>query len=157
MRLQDKFKRVFILPLICGIILSILLTVVILLLYSNQFSDPDLVSRLSSVESDKTLPIIQTTKNLLYKKFQQNIYSIQLFKSYYKFYSENSNIINETDQTVLNLITNYSFNGIDLFKKNSSRYNSSNNDSRFGKNYLFIRFWSLALFKWDWKSKCGTK
>ncbi len=72
MRLQDKFKKVFILPLICGILISIILTVIILILYANQFADDDLVKRLQSVENDKTLPIIQTTKNMLYKKFNLN-------------------------------------------------------------------------------------
>ena len=116
MRLQDKFKKVFILPLICGILISIILTVIILILYANQFADDDLVKRLQSVENDKTLPIIQTTKNMLYKKFQQSIYSIQLFSNYYSFFAnylqddvneEKIKFINKYSKNVINVANNY--------------------------------------------------
>ena len=112
MRLQDKFKRVFIFPLICGIVLSILLTVMILALYALQFSDNDLVNRLQSVENDKTLPIIQTTKNMLYKKFQQSIYAIELF---YKFYSDL--LQDDVTNTQKDFINKYSINVLSLSNK----------------------------------------
>lgn len=112
MRLQDKFKKVFILPLICGILISIILTVVILILYARQFADEDLVSRLQLLEDDKTLPIIQTTKNMLYKKFQQSIYSIELFSNYYQFFSEY--LKEDVNDETLAFINNYSLNGVEV-------------------------------------------
>ena len=128
MRLQDKFKKVFILPLICGILISIVLTVIILILYARQFADDDLVKRFQTVENDKTLPIIQTTKNMLYKKFQQSVYSIELFSNYYTFFAEHlGEKIND------DLIKNYSINSIVLADNyNISQISKDNNSTYLG-------------------------
>lgn len=128
MRLQDKFKKVFILPLICGILISIVLTVIILILYARQFADDDLVKRFQTVENDKTLPIIQTTKNMLYKKFQQSVYSIELFSNYYTFFAEHlGEKIND------DLIKNYSINSLVLADNfNISQISKDNNSTYLG-------------------------
>jgi hypothetical protein len=134
MRLQDKFKKVFILPLICGILISIILTVVILILYAKQFADDDLVKRLQSVENDKTLPIIQTTKNMLYKKFQQSIYSVELFSNYYQFFS--NYLKDDVDSTKLAFINKYSINAVNFsnyYQDYLKQFQSGDNSSYLGK------------------------
>lgn len=134
MRLQDKFKKVFILPLICGILISIILTVIILILYAKQFADDDLVKRLQSVENDKTLPIIQTTKNMLYKKFQQSIYSIELFANYYNFFSGYLKWSDEIDDEKKNFINKYSLSAV----KVANNYNDVLNLLKAGDNSSYL-------------------
>ena len=97
MRLQDKFKRSFLFPLICGIITSIILTTVILVFNSKYFPDDDMINRLQKIEDEKTHPIIMTVNNFLYKKIQKQIYALQIFKKYFFLYSKISRLFNIWD------------------------------------------------------------
>jgi len=86
MRLQDKFIKVFILPLFCGIFISIMLTVTVLLVYANRLAnDTSLSNLLQDVDNQKSLPILLSVRNLLYKKFQPIIYGLMNIKQYHNF------------------------------------------------------------------------
>ncbi len=139
MRLQDKFKRVFILPLILGILISIILTVVILILYSKYFSDKNLIERLEIVEVGKSNPLLYTANNLIFKKFQKNIYALFILKEYYLFYSKSiksgstkfeSKVVNTHVTNALKINENYAD-----FVKNLEREGENNS------TYLDHAFW----------------
>ena len=137
MKLQEKFKRVFIIPLICGIVLSIIFTLSLLFLNGNRLSDPEILRRMQIFENDKTLPIIQTSKNIIFKKFQSSINSLKLFWKYYEFYSDFYD--KDLTQNQKENIKKYSLSGLNLAtNSNSIKFINNNTDSTIlGKKSLF--------------------
>jgi|LauGreDrversion4_2_1035121.scaffolds.fasta_scaffold16799_2 hypothetical protein len=135
MRLQDKFKRSFIFPLICGIITSIILTIVILVFNSKSFSNDDMINRLQKIEDEKTHPIIITVNNFLYKKIQKQIYSLQIFKKYFFLYSKS--LPKDFDYT---LLQNHLENPLNI-KKNNFEYITKIQNINNNHTYLDRAFW----------------
>jgi hypothetical protein len=135
MRLQDKFKRVFIFPLICGIIISIILTIVILVFNSKYFSDNDMIKRLQKIEDEKTHPIIMTVNNFLYKKIQKNIYALQIFKKYFLLYSQS--VTKDVNYT---LLENHLENVLNI-KKNNFEYLKKVQSYKYNQTFLDKAFW----------------
>jgi hypothetical protein len=76
MKLQDKFKMAFIYPLILGIFILILLTIIILIIYAQKFTDNDVIQRIEEIEKGKIQPLILAASNLLFKKFQKTCYAL---------------------------------------------------------------------------------
>ena len=89
MKLKDKFRREFIIPLCWGIFLSIVITAFILFGFLIK-KEPgnELFAKLQLLEIDKTQPIIKTSMNIMYKTFQDVIYSLEIFSNYYQYFSE---------------------------------------------------------------------
>jgi hypothetical protein len=69
-----------------------------LFLFSKKFSEnSEYIDRIHEVELDKTQPYIDTTRVILFKKFQRSINAVQMISEYYEFYSkELRGSINET-------------------------------------------------------------
>ena len=116
MRLQDKFIKVFIFPLFCGIFVSIILTVIVLVVFANRLSsDINLGKMLQSIDNEKSMPVLLSVRNILFKKFQTVIYGVMNFKNYYNFIMKSVNnsdlVINFTDST---LVDKYALNVLSL-------------------------------------------
>ena len=83
-RLHDRFIKLFVMPLLCGIIFSILVTVGILCMFSyGYFTNKFILNLLQEAENKKTLPIISNVENLLFKKFQFPMNTLLSMKKYY--------------------------------------------------------------------------
>lgn len=143
MRLQDKFIKVFILPLFCGIFISIMLTVTVLLVYANRLAnDTSLSNLLQDVDNQKSLPILLSVRNLLYKKFQPIIYSLMNIKQYYNFLVTNiqSNDF-QINQKDVYLIKKYMKNAVSLENNLLSDFiNGFNSDN---STYLDYATWFI--------------
>ena len=105
MRLQNKFKKAFIIPLLCGIYISIFVSsILIYLFFRNLASDSDLISKFMEAETNKDLPIITITKGIISMKVQHCIDLVIILKNYYEVYST---ILNGNIEDTL--IENYSY------------------------------------------------
>jgi hypothetical protein len=116
MKLQDKFRRAFIYPLILGILILILLTIVILLIYAQKFTDKEVVERIEIIEKGKMQPLIHSASNLLYKKFQKTCNALMAIKDYYDNFAEaiitgdiqvNKDIIDYHLENAIRIFENY--------------------------------------------------
>ncbi len=98
MRLQDRFIRVFLLPLISGVVVSIAFTIFSLFYFSKIFSDnKEYIDQIKDIESQKVIPFIEASRLLLYRKFQRSVNSLNIIADYYQFYAQNlNNSINDT-------------------------------------------------------------
>jgi hypothetical protein len=139
MRLQDKFKRVFIFPLIFGILISIILTVVILSMYSQYFSDTNLTQRLEKVELGKSNPLLYTANNLIFKKFQKNIYALFVLKEYYNFYAKSVKNGNTTFDS--RVIDSHISNSLKINDNYAEFINNLERESENNSTYLDHAFW----------------
>lgn len=152
MKLQDKFKKTFISTLFCGVLVSILFTIVVIMLFTDNFSDKELIERIIKSNEDKTISLIYTTNNMLFKKFQKSIYCLQMLKKYYFFYT--NNFLQENLKFDGEVIQKYSINAVEL----SENYHNiiakisgdSDRDERFdsgnmekNSTYLDFSFWFL--------------
>ena len=110
MRLQDRFKKVFLLPLIFGVVTSIVLTISMLFLFSQKFStNQDYIKQIKEIELEKTQPFIETSRLMLFRKFQRSLTTLNLISDYYDFYAkELKGLINST------LVNSYSYNSLYL-------------------------------------------
>ena len=88
MKLQEKFKKYFTLPIFCGIFFSTFITVSILIFYFKNFTDPRIIEKITNMEYGTTNSINHIVTNVLFKNFQKTIYSLQLFKEYYLLYAQ---------------------------------------------------------------------
>ena len=105
MRLIDRFKISFIFPLICGVIISILFTIIIIFVCANKIPYKDeYKEQIKIFEDDKNRPFIEISKSMIHKKLQRSIDILIILRDYYTNYS-NPNIEPEID-----LIKNYSIN-----------------------------------------------
>ena len=105
MRLIDRFKISFIFPLICGVIISILFTIIIMFVCANKIPYKDeYKEQIKIFEDDKNRPFIEISKSMIHKKLQRSIDILIILRDYYTNYS-NPNIEPEID-----LIKNYSIN-----------------------------------------------
>lgn len=88
----------FLLPLIFGVVVSVIFTITMLFLFSQRFAEnEDYLSKIKEVEFDKTLPYIDTARIMLYRKFQRAVNVIQIFSQYYELYAnELKGNVNET-------------------------------------------------------------
>ena len=113
-RLQDRFIKLFVMPLLCGIFLSIFVTVGILCMFSyGYFTNKFIVNLLQEAEYKKTLPIISNAENLLFKKFQNSINTLLSMKKYYlSIVSGDINVDLDDYSKMKNFVEKYSFNGI---------------------------------------------
>jgi len=123
MRLQNKFKKAFIMPLLCGIYISIFVSsILIYLFFTNLASDSDLISKFKEAETNKDLPTITITQRIISMRVQHCIDLVIILKNYYELYSTilNGNINDR-------LIEDYSYTGNsdDYIKesKNSGKFN----------------------------------
>ena len=144
MRLQDKFIKVFIFPLFCGIFVSIILTVIVLVVFANRLSsDNNLGKMLQSIDNEKSMPILLSVRNILFKKFQTVIYGVMNFKNYYNFIMKSVNnsdlVINFTDST---LVDKYALNVLSLSSNTTTSQIANNTTTPYllslGKQRLFL-------------------
>ena len=120
MRLQDKFKKVFILPLIFGIILSLVITSTVLIFYSKNIATDDIIQIMHEMEMNITEPIFESAKLIIQKKFQHPINSLRVFKNYYFKFAQQ---VNQTNVDLLNMsYLKYMYNGMAL-GRNSNYFN----------------------------------
>lgn len=78
-----KFRKVFTLPICLGILFNIIVTIFFLLNFSsNLINNEQLTSIIGESERERNKPIIENVGNILYKKFQPAIYSLNSFKRY---------------------------------------------------------------------------
>lgn len=136
MRLQDRFKRVFLLPLIFGVVASITFTILSLFYFSKIFADKnDYIDHIEDMESQKVIPFIDASKLLLYRKFQRSINSLNIIADYYKFYAQHlNNSINDT------LIQKYGYNALYLADNQDKEveYISRNGNQSYLGTFLVI-------------------
>ncbi len=84
MKLQDKFKRLFDYPLICGMFFVIIITVSILIITAYLFIDDQISQTFRNKEDQQSLPLTIIINNIIHNKFQQMIYNMTLMIHYYK-------------------------------------------------------------------------
>ena len=78
-----KFRKVFTYPICLGILVNIILTIVFLLRFSSNLKNtPDLINIIQKSENDRNKPIIENVGNIIYKKFQPSIYTLNSLKKY---------------------------------------------------------------------------
>ena len=74
MRLIDRFKISFIFPLICGVIISILFTIIIMFVCANKIPYKDeYKEQIKIFEDDKNRTFIEISKSMIHKKLQRSI------------------------------------------------------------------------------------
>ena len=135
MRLQDKFKKVFIFPLICGVLVSIVCTITFLFFFGTEYQSEEIVSKVKDIDIDKVQPYIESVRSILYTKFQRSFNSLDIISKYFKFYAKTLNsTINKT------LINQYSINTLEILNNKEKIYNLliKENNSTYLGNYLFI-------------------
>ena len=80
-RLQYKFSKVFVIPLVIGIFLSIILTLIVLTMYASKLNkDEKIKNLLEKVDLKKSIPKLLSVRNLLNNKFQPIIYNLMKIK-----------------------------------------------------------------------------
>jgi hypothetical protein len=129
MRLQDQFIRVFLLPLIFGVLVSITFTIITLFYFSEYFADnKEYINQIKDIESQKVIPFIESSRILLYRKFQRSVNSLNIIADYYEFYAKNlNNSINDT------LVKKYGYNALYLADNQDKevKYISRNNNQSY--------------------------
>ena len=138
MRLQDRFKKLFILPLIIGITISLAVTAYFLVEVTKFYDNENLLKVLNVVEIDMNIPLIETTKLIIYRKFQKPLDDIDLIKKYFYYYAnivnssiEFENINNSSDlkngSYYSNLINDFSYNSLFLSRNDKTNFKILNN------------------------------
>jgi len=78
-----KFRKVFIFPISFGILINIILTIGFFVNFSiNLNNNKYITSILELSEKDSNKPIIENVANIIYKKFQPTIYTLNSLKKY---------------------------------------------------------------------------
>ena len=99
-RLQYKFSKVFVIPLVIGIFLSIILTLIVLTMYASKLNkDEKIKNLLEKVDLKKSIPKLLSVRNLLNNKFQPIIYNLMKIKEYYNF-QNNTKFDNKFDSWI---------------------------------------------------------
>lgn len=133
MRLQERFKKVFILPLISGVIFSILFSIITMIIFENNFAlVNEFFNDIVLVENLKIEPLIEITKSMMYSKIQGSIDILIIMRNYYKFYAEELNVSNNIE-----LIKNYSFNPYEIY--NNTTLINQINENLMGKYHYNIK------------------
>jgi len=128
--LMKKFRQVFTYPICFGILVNILVTIYFLLNFSSNLKNiEDLTKIIHHSENERNKPIIENVGNLIYKKFQPSIYTLNSFKKYIRQITnedfldlKDKNFITKTAQEKSNLknqmaafVKKYSFNAIEYY------------------------------------------
>lgn len=131
-----KFRKVFTYPICFGILVNIIITIFFLLNFSSNLKNTeDLTKIIHKAERDRNQPIIENVANILYKKFQPSIYSLNSFKKYIRQIT-NENFLDLKDKSfkaktsqekmqmrshMINFINKYSLNILEYYNDFESK------------------------------------
>jgi hypothetical protein len=110
-RLTQKFTRIFLCPLLLGILLSITITVFLCVKYTIGLSQSQgIISFIREADQMRTNPILFNVGDIVYKKFQGSFSALLGLKTLYNQFI-NSNYLNMTNEaSMIEFINKYSFN-----------------------------------------------
>jgi hypothetical protein len=110
-RLTQKFTRIFLCPLLLGIIISISFTVFLCVKFTLGLSESEgIINLIKDADQMRTNPILYNVGDTVYKKFQNSFYALLGIKTLY-YQLINSNYLNITDEDgMMRFINKYSFN-----------------------------------------------
>jgi hypothetical protein len=147
-----KFRKVFTYPICLGILVNIIITIFFLLNFSSNLKNTkDLTKIIHLTEREKNKPIIENVGNILYKKFQPSIYTLNSLKKYIRQIT-NESFLDLKDKSLqaktmqeksdmkahmINFVKKYSLNILDYYNNYELNYN------RIKDNILDYSLWFL--------------
>jgi len=143
-KLQNKFLKEFIIPLFCGILISILLTGIILVTYTGYLStDPTLMEIIKEKELNISLPYLLTARNFIYRHYQESINSVNSIYDYYKFLKNNTTL-NFDKAFMKKFIQNYSYENLYMKDNYINIINTITQNKNDLDNYLNFASWFIG-------------
>jgi hypothetical protein len=141
-RLQDKLPRIFLLPLVLGILFSIVITIIYLVFYARYLTmSSEIRQFIQNADKEKSEPILYNLHNLIYRNIQGTIDTLMGIKQYYKFLIESGNLnLNDVDR-MKKFISKYSLNSVETYNNYDqviSNLSKNNNET-----YLDYGLWYL--------------
>lgn len=115
-RLQDKLPRIFLLPLVLGILFSIVVTIIYLVFYARYLTMSDEIRQfIRNADIEKSEPILYNLQNLIYRSIQGSIDTLMGIKQYYRFLIESGNFDLNNIEKMKKFINKYSFNAVEAY------------------------------------------
>jgi len=135
MILDTKFRTAFLYPLLFSVITSFIIVLILLISFSNNYNNKDLVSALEEKDKQKTNPLFLSVNNILFEKFQKAIYCLYLIKKHFDLnrhiiQNYNKNLNNSSSNVNLNYNSTLFINALDLYnykEEMSKRFQSPKN------------------------------